>query len=1127
MEQTREEELRKECFISIEDCINSRRCFMTGEYCSKQTNIQKERKKLHENRSINAFVIMNFSNMSDVVYKWRLKSFIESLSKYLYIDLNEELHCVASSKPSEGQQKKVDDKTWKKVEKIYVVRADSDPASNYVICSRVCQQMQIADLVIIDVSVENTNVFYEFGMAVALGKLILPICYSESFYALVLPETAAKNKVNRGTVEHHIDCYPWRKKLFEYYGIRYKSSKKRSSRTEEVYNKSMINEESEDEIDGTYYFPYEKAVNEDYGFTDLQYSRFPYHEIVEANADVRTARRIGEEIYNRLAKTYNTSTYDHNTLVVYTMDGFLNEAQAGQCIINFYNNMTKQMKEEHCFWGERVGVLVEANSIPEDIKDAKTDRKLLYSVGEIIHIGTNQATYIALKAKIKTKDFLSVNGSLRESEVGQEGCEWEKDIQRFVKEHIRNKGFLVYPNNPVYVNRVKNGLQNDILKKEPECRNRDFCYDHFFCLYHVMLRNLKYTNEIVVDISKNSLQSLFWLGAAHGSDIYAVTVQHEETNKEREIMTGSPEKKERNIFDVAGLWTAILRSNDTEGFYRQLALAQIGIERHSKLMLKNVESYEERLCDSLYSSFEFAERRSDSGNGEEGVKLSCQEEKIREILEEKEKEEARVLESYYRDQFWKPMLRYNRLWIYLPQVDDRDPKKGEPKLHTVKWDVDAIAALSHYLSKRKIIGEYYFRTIGKNESDNKAGEVNFICVGDAARPLLKKSGQGTESLAEYINSELGNENYDIKMGYNIVHKRWEQADICKKQPSQGEKAYSGFSGLGRAGENIIFAQFPQSSCNDCMKKIGTGKTDAREWVHFDISNINTDPDHCEIMKSGSSCHIQIAQLILWREMPEDAKGRVHFRVSLTGVSGPATYGLSTIFVDDVQRKELFNMEEDVNLLSKLQETIRQRFMNIFCRELQKALERIDTYFWGNNQENGMSNQDRMEIEKKAKQQYYMRVKHAAAAYLSTVLYRYFLPFLSLEDEYRICNGMRTYVTSMMAAKISPFSLSYPQDGDPNFTNAASSGFIICAAKAVTEALEEVVHSFRGVEAFYGVEVKVEISHMEKAEIKSGINKDSQVRDSRKVLGIKELENGGSPCVNCLFKFAEDMERETD
>lgn len=68
------------CVVSMENGRNARHCFMTGEYCSKQMNIQCERKYLHEKNSISAFVVMNFSNMSDVVYKWRLQDFVKSLA---------------------------------------------------------------------------------------------------------------------------------------------------------------------------------------------------------------------------------------------------------------------------------------------------------------------------------------------------------------------------------------------------------------------------------------------------------------------------------------------------------------------------------------------------------------------------------------------------------------------------------------------------------------------------------------------------------------------------------------------------------------------------------------------------------------------------------------------------------------------------------------------------------------------------------------------------------------------------------------------------------------------------------------------------------------------------------------
>lgn len=587
----------KRCCTSIESCIHIRRCFMTGEHCSKQPNIQRERRKLHDNKhekknfKIRAFVIMNFSDMSDVVYNWRIKPFIESLTKYLYID-GEKLYCSSN----------VDNGNVHPVKEIEVVRSDSDPASNYVVCSRICQQMQIADLVIVDVSYQNANVFYEFGMAVALRKLILPICYSESFYKMVTPETLKKKEVmdvmskdEWGTIEHHIGFYPWRKNLFEFYGIRY--------RTNELQTK---------------YLEYEEVTDERYGFSDIQYRRFPYHEqlVLGSNTNGETPQKkiIGEEIYNKLKNEYNNKKETANTLVVYTMDAFLNEEEAGLCIVNFYEKIVSKMQEEKCFCGERVGVLVQGNVIPENEKDIKEKLDIEYSVGEIIQIGTNQATYLAAEEKIKSDDNWSDllgYGKVTPSSIQK------KEIGRFVKKHITNRAMRIYPNNPVFVHRMKNLLHKDLLTSSKE--------DDFY-LYYVMLRTLRYTNEIVIDISNNCLQSLFWLGAAHGSDIYAITVMHEKTDMEKKYSVKEPERENRYIFDVAGLWMAILRKNDTEGFYLQLAAAQSGIERHSKLMLSNIKYYNKRLKEYLFS---FNEISSNDGFNPEDLDRQKTEEEAR------------------------------------------------------------------------------------------------------------------------------------------------------------------------------------------------------------------------------------------------------------------------------------------------------------------------------------------------------------------------------------------------------------------------------------------------------------------------------------------------------------------
>lgn len=143
-----------------------------------------------------------------------MKEFIQGLSKYLYIK-DGKLYCYESDIDSLENQVLEKERV-----KINVLRSDTEPANNYVVCNRICQQLQIADLIVVDVSSQNPNVFYELGMAIAMQKLILPICYSESYYKMVYPtqleemfndyknyEDVEKRKTLED-LEHHIDCYP-------------------------------------------------------------------------------------------------------------------------------------------------------------------------------------------------------------------------------------------------------------------------------------------------------------------------------------------------------------------------------------------------------------------------------------------------------------------------------------------------------------------------------------------------------------------------------------------------------------------------------------------------------------------------------------------------------------------------------------------------------------------------------------------------------------------------------------------------------------------------------------------------------------------------------------------------------
>lgn len=1052
MEMNENKEKNKDyCYTSMESCIHSRRCFMTGEYCSKQPNIQRERKKLHETKKfkIKAFVIMNFSDMSDVVYKWRIRPFIESLSKYLYFKENK-LYCNVSEKNVERNE----DNAIKEIE---VVRSDSDPASNYVVCSRICQQMQIADLVIVDVSSQNANVFYEFGMAVALGKMILPICYSESFYKRMVPDLLKGNwKDNiqniqeqeklQKDIEHHIGCYPWRKNLFEYYGIRYKKSDWQ-----------------------TKYLDFEKAVNPKYGFSDSQYNRFPYHETLE-----NQEKKIGEIIYNQLKDEYNNAESTSNTLVVYTMDAFLNEEQAGRCIVNFYHNIVKRMKTEKCFCGERVGVLVQGNVIPESEKDSKDKLDIDYSVGEIIQIGTNQATYLAAEEKIKSDDdwtnMLKYTNGTSEDNTEPTSLQ-KKEIERFIKNHITNRAMRIYPNNPVFVDRMKNLLHKDLLTP----------IDEDFYLYYVMLRTLHYTNEIVVDVSNNCLQSLFWLGAAHGSDIHAITVMHEKHSKENKCEAKELEKEHRYVFDVAGLWMAILRKNDTEGFYSQLAAAQSGIERHSKLMLSNSEyrHYKKQLKEYLFSfNKEFYEEKIN----------------IDELVKEKDEEEYKILESYYRDRFWTPMLGYNQLSIYLSHRNDIALGE-EPRLCMSKWDFDTVAVLSQYLSKRKIIGEYSLISSIERSKDPDAEKLNFICVGSESQPLKK-------SLPHYIYEQFQSAplKYKNKENVNIIHERKtfpeeNEPRIRQKYCSECEKYFKGFARIEKieSGTAVhlssgIYTHQPKTQ--KCAGCIGLKDKGESSDIYFDKEDVKKKED-CSFAKIGK--HIEIAQLILWRENPKELDERSYFRVGIIGSSGPATFALSSLFVSEEQVERRFNYEktENQNLLCELQSITREKIIEIFLQNLDEGIMNV-------LQQSEVNIEDKEVLKKK----YCRLVKHAVIFYLKTVLYRYFIPFLLETDIERIYSGMYTFINSMKAARVSPFALNYDSGKKSCITNDQIEKIV----NVIPEILKTTLKSFRGLEAFY----EVVVEHM--------LEDPKTVKDTRNVKRIKlvKMKDRMQPYVNHFF-----------
>ena len=127
-----------------------RRCFMNGKpciFCNQENLNSYDNSSVEQSdcRTINSsiFVIMPFRPNLDTFYEWSLKQY---LTEGLGIDESK------------------------------IRRADEFRNIGYVMCEKICRRIQEASLVVVDLSLDNPNVFYELGLAIGLNKPLLVVC---------------------------------------------------------------------------------------------------------------------------------------------------------------------------------------------------------------------------------------------------------------------------------------------------------------------------------------------------------------------------------------------------------------------------------------------------------------------------------------------------------------------------------------------------------------------------------------------------------------------------------------------------------------------------------------------------------------------------------------------------------------------------------------------------------------------------------------------------------------------------------------------------------------------------------------------------------------------------------------
>ena len=331
------------------------RCFLTGASCANCRKIIDSKVKRHSRGEVMVFVIMYYSDMTDTVYKWLIRGLIEEV-RFTFQDAPDMVPVIDETADYDRWYHSADRDMVKTIKLRFkaeenahaarymtLVRADDYSSCGHVICESVCAKIQEADLVVADISYDSPNVFYELGLAIALKKKIVPICYLPKYY-----EETDKYRYT------HLRNFPWKETLFKYFAIN------RAEKDEPDYNKKQYHEDDE------------------------EYTKYPY-----------TDSRQGKEgscnpsIGHVLMKVLNESVKTIDDLLLYDLTGFKGNRFC-DCERAFQNEVVNKVYEKMRQPGDRIAILYSEEEVKnEGHWEAMPTR---YSFGAICKLAIDQAT---------------------------------------------------------------------------------------------------------------------------------------------------------------------------------------------------------------------------------------------------------------------------------------------------------------------------------------------------------------------------------------------------------------------------------------------------------------------------------------------------------------------------------------------------------------------------------------------------------------------------------------------------------------------------------------------------------------------------------------------------------------
>ncbi len=151
-----------------------RTCFMNGESCIYRYDIVEHNQKVKFVKDSSAFVLMPFGGTLEQVYNAQIKPCLHhALTKNNNMD---DCNVYRSDDASSG--------------------------AGYIICQRICRQIQESQLVCAEISTYNSNVYYELGFAYALERDIALFVQEKGWKKI-------RNKImnDLGVFEEHVNAY--------------------------------------------------------------------------------------------------------------------------------------------------------------------------------------------------------------------------------------------------------------------------------------------------------------------------------------------------------------------------------------------------------------------------------------------------------------------------------------------------------------------------------------------------------------------------------------------------------------------------------------------------------------------------------------------------------------------------------------------------------------------------------------------------------------------------------------------------------------------------------------------------------------------------------------------------------